>query len=1026
MCDPGKRNVNGVAPLTTGLENSTALDSSDVTRRIILTYDELKNPLITIPYYILERLWANSWSDEIIQLVKTETSDRLQASYVPIPVTIASEGNTALLELLIKEVEIDLSITDGNGNNSLLVALKNGHTETASVIISKAPNLAPVKNLKGESTVRFVARNNLGVEMVKLLVENGANPDEPDENGNTPLVSALREKHQSMVEYLVRDLKCKLGHKNNNGGTPFADELTSCFYEKNEDRCIWLLMLALAVNERAKAISMVPQNALNLACKNRMINLVELLVQWYNCDPLQPSHGSIGEQTSILHTVFERKDVEIASILLAHRSCKPNYCIKNGTTVSQLAEGNKELSSLLEQSNDPFVCQARKPVKVFVLGNSANGKTSLVKVLRGSMNHEPLLGSLRTVSQPKHCTTGILPYKIQHKDFGSIILYDCAGQQCYQSSLAAIIETLVESLPSVFIIVVDIDQKKEEIVKELFQWTHFLNCVTGKSPRQSHVIVAGSKADSSSLNPWGFQNCCTSWINDSINSLIFGGGIMLDCRRLQSRGLTDLSSIVSQSCAIIRSENPFKPQFHHLSLYAYCMEKMADYMYFTIGNLKKESSGQEDLSLEDETLLCSLKLLDKKGLIIYLENDENNIDSDYVILDPTLLLHNIGGCLFASPNDKQYLSLNDKNGFIPVFHLEKLSFHDVEMVCLFLKRFSLSTDCSIPDTLFVPALVEQDCLKLNGLMTRSDGYWFGMILEFKLEYSHLQFIDRYLHVLQLEVMDVGFVNGCVISSSSTSLSSTENVLNVSKNAIHWKDQNEVECLFEISEDKRSLLFIIACPQGKEMHLVLCRSRLYKMVRNLRERFFKSCSSNIVDSLISGSDLLQYPNINIPNACKTSLANVFNSVLLKKDPVEFTARAVLGKHTTDIAMDLKLKDLLYFDTYFDIPLNILSNLVKLHDGESIPDHLTKELANTLAPLIRMNPATIAEIFQLVVSDDIVSDLSQETANKLISEKLIIKWTENAITASELLAILNQFTIFSSLDSQMMVCLLISTL
>ena len=1014
-CDPGKRNVDGVAPLTIGLNNSTALDDPKITRQVISTYAELPHQrLITIPYQILQQLWAKNWNDEIIQLVKIETSKQSQGSYVPIPVTVAGEGNIELMKFLIKEADIEyLSTTDAIGDNLLLLALRNGHTETAYAIIAKAPNLAPVKNYKGECPVRFAARYNL-IEMVKCLVQNGANPDEPDKNGNTPLMSALREKHLSMVEYLVRDLKCDLGYKNKEEGSPFADELTSCLYEKNEDRCMWLLSLTLETNDRAKVISMVPQNALNLACQNHMTSVIEILVLWYNCDPLQPN-TIIGGQ-SVLHKVFERRDVEIASILLAHKNCRPNFHLKDGKTLLELAEGSSDLTSLLEQSNNPFVGQARKPVNVFVLGNPANGKTSLVKVLQACMNHEPLLGSLRTVSQPKHFTTGILPHKIQHKDFGSIVLYDCAGRQCYQSSLAAIIEKLIESSSSIFIIVVDVDQKKEEIVKELFRWTYFLNCVTGKSPRQSHVIVAGSRADHSTMNSWGFQNCCTSWINDEINDLIFGGGAMLDCRKLQSRGLSDLVSILSQSCANIRSENLFKLQFHHLSLYAYCMEKMADYMYFTVENLKRELNKQDNcfiLSQGDEVLSDSLTLLHQKGLIIYLSNKEDNIDNNYVVLDLSLLLCNFVGRLFASSDDKHYIPLNINNGMIPFLHLEQFLPHDVEMVCLFLRQFSLATYTSIPDILFVPALAELDNLELDSLATRNDGYWFGMLTEFKQDYPHLHFIDHYLHVLQLEVMDIFIKDQITVMGSSSMTSSTDSFVSVSTGGIRWKDENEVECLFEILKDKKSFLFIIACPQGKEIDLVLCRSRLFKMTRCLRERFFKSCSLKIVDNLIPGTDLIQYPNVSFPNVCKSSLKKVYDAVLFKKDPVEFTVVAIIGTHTTEVAVDLKMKDLLYFDSYFDIPLNLLSELIKLQDKDIIPDRLKKELAVILTPLIIMNPH-IVEMFEYL-SNDITSILSDETPNELLADNLVERWTENSLTASKLRAILDQLTIFPSLDS-----------
>ena len=1006
-CDPRNKNVDGIPALVVGLENASTPTELG---RVIETYANLKESLVSIPYWVLEKIWTKDWKDEIVHLAKVELVQTQQDNHVPIIVAIAGAGNIEMLEFLLEQTEIDLSVTDMNGNNALLISLQNGHKEVAEMVIKRAPNLVVVTNHKGESPVRFATHKGL-IDIVKCLVENGADSNQPDCNGNTPLASAIRDNRKEMTEYLVRELQCDLGHKNKNGRSPFADGLTSAFYAKNAKDCIWLLKLGLETNERAKASAMVPSDALHLACKNRMLDVVELLVQGYNCNPILPV-PSIGGQ-SVLHKVFENKDVEIASFLLAHKTCPSTLSFSNGPTLLELATGNDKLRSLLNQCNNAFVCQARKPMKVFVVGNPYNGKTSLVKLLRSSIDHDPFLGSLRT-ARSKPSTTGISPYRIQHRDFGSIVLYDCAGREQYRSYLAAVLEKFVRKSPAIFIVVVDIDQKKEEIVKELLHWTYFINCVTGKSPGQSHVIIAGSKADHSSLNHWGFQNCCTSWINEDLNNLVFGGAIMLDCHKLQSRSLTDLIAILSQSCATLRSENPFKIQFQHLVLYAFCMEEMQSNT-FTIAELKQRMLEKQEnthfLPNGSEIFSC-LQILHDKGLILYLEKEEDK-ENGVVVIDLALLLRRSLGQLLAPPSDKHYLPLNVDTGLIPLSHFRQLLCNDPEILSLFLQQFNLGTPLQQnDDALFVPVLAKKDKLEINNLVTRNDGYWFGMLSEFKLEHSHLHFIDHYLYSLQLEVMKwLSKRSNLKEGAPANSYDS-----DIWKNGIHWRNDDQVECLMELSPDRKTFLFLIACSPGQQIQLVFCRSKMFRIINETRERFFKQYSSNIIDSIVPGPDFQQYPNITTDGICKAPLSEIRQAVFERQSSVEFTAIAVIGKHSTKVSLDMKLNDLLYFDSCWDVPSNLLASLLKAQTNspnEVIPSSLLKQFAAIFIEITRTCRNVLA-ILELN-ADEIDYILSTEADDSI--QRLVYKWTAHVIMPCQLIAVLEQLTIFEPLEIEL---------
>ena len=1008
-----KKNIDGITPLIFGFEGAVSLDSPEAMRNVIRLYSESTTAGITIPYWILEQAWTKEWKDELACLVRTEASKGSCGNYNPVLITVAGKGNVELFEFLLQHVEeADESAVDLNGNNTLMVALQNGHGGVAKRIIEKSPNLVAVKNMKGESSVRLAVRNEAcDIGIVEQLVKNGANPDEPDQNGNTPLVSALRAKNKAVVEYLVKELKCDLGFRNKSGDTPLSTEMISALYEKDTDRLIWLLTLTLEANDRSRAVTLVPKNALNLACRNRLIPVIEMLIQKFECDPLKPD-VALGSQT-VLHSVFQRKDAEIARVLLAHKMCSPNHRIKDGMTPLEHADSNAELLSLLERGNNPHVCQARKPVKVFVVGNPSCGKSSLVDVIRASKNHEPFLGSLRKVKQPRTGTAGVVSFKLHHRHVGSIILYDCAGHQQYHPGLAAILERQVECSPAIFVVVVDVNQKNEEILKVLMHWTYFLNCVTGSSTfGRSHVIIVGSKADQSSMSFGDFQDCCISWINNDLNGLTFEGGVMLDCRKMWSNGLTNLLSILSQSCVAIRSDYPFKLQFEHLSLYAFCIEQMPD--SFSVSSLKTALQAEEEssnLPQGDEALLESLMLLHKKGLVFYLESEEV-FGNSYVVTELNVILHQVFGRLFAPSGSPEYLPLNINTGMVPLSHLEQ-HFFEPQMILLLLQHLSLAVKIPHTELLFVPGLVGIEKSQLNGLVTCNDGYCFGWLSEFKEESpSHLHFIPFFLQMMQLKIVDM-FVKQYIKENDSDIASPRRHTYNIWENGIHWVDKNEIECVIEVSEERRAVLLLIACPKGREFQSVLHRFQLLGIMKSLQDRFFAFCSHHLMTSLVANSELFQYPNLIVTDASKCPIQDLRAAVLTGRKSVEFASSS--SQHNQR-QHSISLNELLIFDSYLHIPHKALVDLLKQECKEAVPKHLMTDVARMFSDF---GQAEVLDVCGFT-SSEITQLLPEQTQSKeTLASKLLEKWKANQLTLGQLKIILDRFTIFAHVESMSMV-------
>ena len=170
----------------------------------------------------------------------------------------------------------------------------------------------------------------------------------------------------------------------------------------------------------------------------------------------------------------------------------------HGVIPLELAGGNYEIYSLFA----PFeACRVSFPVdsiaKVFHLGNSAAGKSSLARVLFEHTRHasEDKFIESENVSGVEEFTAGIIPFYIEHSKAGNLMLYDLAGHPEFYSSHSAILGGIMKAVAGIFVLMVDLSSKREDIAKQLHYWMNFVNNESSYALGQSQVIVVGSHAD---------------------------------------------------------------------------------------------------------------------------------------------------------------------------------------------------------------------------------------------------------------------------------------------------------------------------------------------------------------------------------------------------------------------------------------------------------------------------------------------------------------------------------------------------
>ena len=112
----------------------------------------------------------------------------------------ASRGHTKIVELLFLH-KANFSLRDKNSITALLAASINGHQDTVLFIVQHGGSIKDTDG-KGNTIAHFgVANENYG--LLNSLSQLNVCLDVQNSDGDTPLLKALREGRDRMVQYLV-------------------------------------------------------------------------------------------------------------------------------------------------------------------------------------------------------------------------------------------------------------------------------------------------------------------------------------------------------------------------------------------------------------------------------------------------------------------------------------------------------------------------------------------------------------------------------------------------------------------------------------------------------------------------------------------------------------------------------------------------------------------------------------------------------------------------------------------------------
>ena len=619
------------------------------------------------------------------------------------------------------------------------------------------------------------------------------------------------------------------------------------------------------------------RTCLHYAAEGNHVDVMRYLIDECHCDPMAVD----SDRRTPLHWAADYGSSAAVEYLLSTGKCDPLAKDNGGSTPFKLAKrfGYTDILSVFKKfggikSSHPIDSY----VNVLLVGNPGAGKSTLSHVIKDTASFT-LLGSFRNVGGVVACTAGIIPYKLQHRTLGNIILHDFAGHSEYYSSHSAVIENLLQGSGGVFLIVVNILEK--EPVKQLHQWLTVVRNEAEKALNECHVIVIVSHVDEIS-NPVERRRR-----KEEIQEIIVRercDSVFLDCRKLGGGGVDSFFNKLSSACESIRSTSGRnKCNLYHHEMYRLLVERKENIL--TLFDVMSAGKDNDDYFIPDkrEDVLDVLDSLHSIGLISVLKSG----DKVWVVVNKGILLTEVDGILFAPETFKEHVDIASNTGIVSVSGLTRLfPKYDPDMLIHFLKNMELCQEIN-PSFLRMTNLhqlaVEEEeeggrerrgerllhfpCLLSTDRPDEvtSEVYQFGWCLQ--CTSKHHFFPPRYFHVLSLRLAykmalpqkDDKLMRRCTFW----------------KNGLYWSNSHGVGSLVEIVDESQCVLVMMSF---KEHNMVSLRRDVIGEVMSV---YKESCPSLEVKELVIDPKELAYP-VNTPRERTVYSVKDILSAIEKRD------------------------------------------------------------------------------------------------------------------------------------------------
>ena len=516
-CSPNQQNIEGNTALhiVCGMRTGSELKFLEVLTSTPGINPKLMNHKGIVPFEVVD-----SYGDTLLH-------------------TACAEGNSTMVELLITN-GADILKPDRHGNAPIHIACKNSRIHILQDLLACNSCNPDQLNTNGDTALHIASRAREKMKqnpkMVELLLKKGANALKPDRRGDAPIHIACKYSGLNTLKELVTSSSCSPNQQNTEGNTALhivcgiktgselkflqilvslpGIDLTLKNHEgivpfEVDDRDGNTLLHTACVKGNFTMVDLLVKNGadvlkpnrhgdapIHIACKHLKLNVLQLILNCENCDPNQQNANG----DTALHIVCRAKcdgEERFLKVLTCTFSIDPEIVNYEGHTPIDIEGVNYSAIDTIKKFLDHKRSHIQSYLKVFVVGNSGNGKSTLIKAITTEASQllkYVLLAKMKYVNPsdvPPH-TAGIVPISFKSKHFGNAVLYDFAGQHEYYSSHAAVMENLILPSPPLFLLLINISKPKEIIREELVYWWHFINNQSQKASAPPHVILAGS------------------------------------------------------------------------------------------------------------------------------------------------------------------------------------------------------------------------------------------------------------------------------------------------------------------------------------------------------------------------------------------------------------------------------------------------------------------------------------------------------------------------------------------------------
>ena len=655
----------------------------------------------------------------------------------------------------------------------------------------------------------------------------------------------------------------------------------------------------------------------------------------------------------------------------------------------------------------------KSPVKMFVVGDGGQGKSTLIEAMQNEPSFLAPLVSIfvdqKEVDGVDQKTAGIVPRVFKSRFYGDVLFYDFAGQEAYYSSHAAFVKSAVDTCPPIFVLVIGLHRNDTTITHSISYWLGIIVEQCAKLKGRAPLLVIGSHFDLLNKKSEVDQKkrCIESAVNKFRGSFDLISVIPMDCRYSNSDGMKLLRRYVGTSCDIIRAKLSVSLNSH--SLLIYILDRFSTEVAVTLESVQAEllqtGDRNELISFIPTTIPRLVEIcvqLNDSGHILFLLNDLSS-EKSFIIIDKDAILREINGTMFAPKDFRQHCQLSTSTGVVaqsklaerfPNFnikllisflsHLElAIPIVDQEVLSLINQRLDEPASSFVEQYLFCPALINLDVPQDVFVHQDELKYRFGWVMSCMCSDDFLN--ARFLHVLILRLA-LSLAFDPLVDVSFPALQRQCSVWNT---GVCWSTTYGIKILVEIVSKKSVVVLIHSCMISRE--LLELQSTVTKKVLIAANEFCR---------LVKTEELLLSP-INV--------AYPFDETLIKKSfSLKCIASSIVSQDpyvvSTNGTETCSVSDLLPVEVYANLGENILQALFNISDPvhtQAVSDRFLSALSTSW----RTNTKLVETVYSIINKD-----IAQHHVESLTSA--LKSWRDSSSgTYSSLRLILDPLSVFA---------------